>query len=111
MHQFLFMLSDKPSITDDDIVNLKRDLFHEKPPETDETVIAFSLRDRIGALSDVLEIFQRINLTRIGSSPSTRGKLDEYVFYLGFNNNLPSEEKSQLMGLLTSQCLQIAILK
>ena len=99
------------SITDDDIVNLKRDLFHEKPRETNETVIAFSLRDRIGALSDVLEIFQRINLTRIGSSPSTRGKLDEYVFYLGFNNNLPSEKKSQLMGLLTSQCLQIAILK
>lgn len=99
------------SITDDDTVGLKRDLFHEKPPQGNETIIAFSLQDRIGALKDILKIFQRINLTRIGSSPSTRGRLDEYIFYLGFNNNLPSEEKSQLMSRLDSQCLQIVILK
>lgn len=96
------------SITEDDVAKLKANLFAEKQPQKDEVIIAFSLRDRVGALRDVLEIFEEINLTRIGSSPSTRGKLDEYIFYLGFNQNLSPEKRSKFENELLSQCLQIA---
>ncbi len=50
-----------------------------------ETIIVFALHDRIGALHNAIRLFsdRGLNLTRIGSRPSPRGYLDEYVFLLG----------------------------
>lgn len=100
------------SITEDDILKLKEELFTEKVPTANETIIAFSLQDKVGALRDILKIFheQGINLTRIGSSPSTRGKLDEYIFYLGYCNNLPQQQKTQIMNALEFNSSQLVLM-
>lgn len=102
----------QPSITEDDILKLKDDLFAEEPPKTNETIVAFSLQDKIGALRDVLRIFyeQKLNLMRIGSSPSTRGKLDEYIFYLSFCNNLPQQQKIKIMDVLKFNSSQLVLI-
>lgn len=54
----------------------------------DKTVVAFTLLDRVGALRDALEPFNRrdINLTEIDSLPT--GRLGEYIFYLAFENGI-----------------------
>src|SRR5262249_54567710 len=54
-----------------------------RPSGRDKTAILFSVRDRVGALHDVLSVFARrgINLTRIESRPSRRQPW-EYVFFV-----------------------------
>lgn len=74
----------------------------------DKTVVVFELRDRIGALRNALEPFNRkgINLTEIDSLPA--GKMGEYMFYLTFENG--ENQKAQVLEELTRQCTQVAIL-
>ncbi|MCM8810444.1 MAG: prephenate dehydratase [Candidatus Omnitrophica bacterium] len=52
---------------------------------TDKTSILFSIKDRVGALHDILVPFkkEKINLTRIESRPSKK-KAWEYVFFVDF---------------------------
>ena len=60
----------------------------------DQTVVAFTLLNRVGALRDALEPFNRlqINLTEIDSLPT--GKLGEYIFYLAFENGVNQKDKA-----------------
>lgn len=67
----------------------------------DKTSVMFSIKDKVGALHDVLGLFEkhRINLTKIESRPSKK-KPWEYYFFVDFNGH--SEEtrvKSALKGL------------
>jgi len=52
---------------------------------TDKTAVLFSIRDKVGALRDALDVFERhgINLTKIESRPSRR-KVWDYVFFVDF---------------------------
>jgi chorismate mutase / prephenate dehydratase len=55
----------------------------ERPTGRDKTAIVFSIRDRVGTLRDVAEVFAeaRINLSAIQSRPSRRRAWD-YVFFV-----------------------------
>ncbi|MFH1402804.1 MAG: prephenate dehydratase [Candidatus Altiarchaeota archaeon] len=65
----------------------------------DKTSVIFALKDKPGALYNILKIFaeNKINLTKIESRPSRR-KLGEYVFFMDFNNN--GLDKEGVDGLL-----------
>ncbi len=67
----------------------------------DKTSVMFAVKDKVGALHDVLGLFEknRINLTKIESRPSKK-KPWEYYFFVDFNGH--SEEpgiRSALKGL------------
>ncbi|MEI8176472.1 MAG: prephenate dehydratase [Candidatus Omnitrophota bacterium] len=53
-----------------------------KPTQRDKTSIMFSIKDRLGALHDILSPFKkyRINLTKIESRPSKKRAWDYYFF-------------------------------
>jgi chorismate mutase/prephenate dehydratase len=59
-----------------------------QPTGKDTTSILFSIKDRVGALHDILLPFSRksINLTRIESRPSRR-KAWDYVFFVDFDGH------------------------
>ena len=67
-------------------------------PQTgnDKTTITFSTENKAGALSKILNVFDKndINMSYIDSRPSKK-ELGEYVFYVDFENHI-SEEKVQL---------------
>lgn len=78
-----------PQVTDEGgidykIAQLRADVTNSQVPN--KTVVAFTLKDRVGALRDALEPFSRrgIDLIEIDSLPT--GKLGEYIFYLSFVN-------------------------
>lgn len=58
--------------------------------EPDQTFVVFTVPNRPSALMRALEVFRDINLTAIDSLPS--GITDEYIFYLGFNNNIADKD-------------------
>jgi chorismate mutase/prephenate dehydratase len=55
----------------------------DRPSGTDKTAVVFSIRDRVGALREVIDIFAdaRISLSAIQSRPSRR-KAWDYVFFI-----------------------------
>jgi chorismate mutase/prephenate dehydratase len=55
----------------------------ERPSGRDKTAVVFSIRDRVGALREVIDIFAdaRISLSAIQSRPSRR-KAWDYVFFI-----------------------------
>lgn len=55
----------------------------ERPTGNDKTAVVFSIKDRVGALRDVIQIFAdaQINLSAIQSRPSKR-KAWDYVFFI-----------------------------
>ena len=57
-----------------------------KPTGRDKTSVIFSVKDRVGALYDVLEPFRnaKVNLTRIESRP-TKKRAWEYLFFAGLH--------------------------
>jgi chorismate mutase/prephenate dehydratase len=56
-----------------------------KPTGRDKTSVMFSVKDRVGALYDVLELFRqaKVNLTKIESRP-TKKRAWEYLFFVDF---------------------------
>jgi chorismate mutase/prephenate dehydratase len=59
------------------------------PTGADKTSVLFSTKDRPGALYELLQSFKKrdINMTRIESRPSHRGKWS-YVFYVDFEGHI-----------------------
>ncbi len=74
----------------------------------EKTVVAFTLRDRVGALRDALRPFSNrgINLTEIDSLPT--GRLGEYIFYLAFENGI--NQRVQALNELKEQCTRLAFI-
>lgn len=74
-----------------------------------ESLVVFTLADRIGALRDALKPFaqREINLTRIDSFPT--GRLGEYAFYLTYGNHVENQE--DLLTAIKTCCLQMMVLK
>lgn len=77
----------------------------------DKTAILFSVRDRAGALFDVLSVFARrhINLTRIESRPSRRQPW-EYVFFVDLNGHPDDAAVAAALDDVHAACTMVKVL-
>jgi len=77
----------------------------------DKTSILFSIKDRVGALYDMLSPFrkQAINLTKIESRP-TKKKPWEYVFFVDFVGHKDDEPVKKALSELEEKCLFLRVL-
>jgi len=77
----------------------------------DKTSILFSIKDRVGALHDMLVPFKEynINLTRIESRPSKK-KAWEYVFFVDFIGHKNNEKVKKALAKLKKNCIFLKIL-
>ena len=77
----------------------------------DKTALLFSVRDRAGALYEVLSVFARrqINLTRIESRPSRRQPW-EYVFFVDLNGHPEDPEVAAALEEVHEACTMVKVL-
>lgn len=77
----------------------------------DKTSILFSIRDRVGALYDMLRPFSHfgINLTKIESRPSKK-KAWEYIFFVDLEGHMEDEKVRAALEELKDQCLFLKVL-
>jgi chorismate mutase / prephenate dehydratase len=84
-----------------------------QPQQTgrDKTSIMFSIKDRVGALFDILVPFKRwkINLTKIESRP-TRQRAWEYVFFVDFLGHRSEARVQKALQQLEGSCIFLKIL-
>ncbi len=85
----------------------------EYPPRSghDKTSILFSIKDRIGALHDMLVPFSKykINLTKIESRPS-RKKVWHYIFFVDLLGHVEDTYVKKALLELEKQCLFVKVL-
>ncbi|MGQ9630954.1 MAG: prephenate dehydratase [bacterium] len=84
---------------------------HSQPTGNDKTSILFTVKNRVGALHDVLAIFAKhnIDLTKIESRPS-RQKLWEYVFFVDAKGHPTEEGMRKALAELEEQCIWVKVL-
>ncbi len=77
----------------------------------DKTSIMFSLKDKVGALHEMLEPFQRegLNLTKIESRP-TKKKAWEYIFFVDFSGHLSQKNVQRALSALREKCSSLKVL-
>jgi chorismate mutase/prephenate dehydratase len=77
----------------------------------DKTSIVFSMKDRVGALHDVLTPFKRkgINLTNIESRPSKK-KAWKYYFFVDMQGHIRNKKIRQALSQLRRSCTFFKIL-
>ena len=77
----------------------------------DKTSIMFSLKDKPGALYEILLPFKknRINLTKIESRPSKR-KAWEYIFFVDMEGHIDDKKVKKAIELVKEGCLYMKIL-
>jgi chorismate mutase / prephenate dehydratase len=82
-----------------------------EPTGRDKTSIMFSIKDRPGALFDMLLPFKkaRLNLTKIESRP-TRQKAWEYIFFVDFNGHRSEARVKEALAKLERSCVFLKIL-
>ncbi|MBI3973210.1 MAG: prephenate dehydratase [Chloroflexi bacterium] len=82
-----------------------------RPSGHDKTSILFAVRDRVGALHDVLSVFARrkINLTRIESRPSRRQPW-EYVFFVDFAGHPDESNAADALAEMSEVCTTVKVL-
>lgn len=86
---------------------------HDSPPKTgkDKTSIMFSVKDKPGALFDILTPFNRarINLSKIESRPSKR-KAWEYIFFVDMEGHFEDRKLKKAFEEMKDNCLFIKVL-
>jgi chorismate mutase/prephenate dehydratase len=82
-----------------------------RPTGRDKTSIMFSIKDRPGALFDMLVPFKkhRLNLTKIESRP-TRQRAWEYIFFVDFVGHRSEARVQKALALLERSCVFLKIL-
>ena len=77
----------------------------------DKTSIMFSIKDRPGALHDILVPFKKakINLTKIESRPSKR-KAWEYIFFVDMEGHVDDKRVRKAIDSIRDSCLYVKIL-
>lgn len=77
----------------------------EEPTKSDKTSIVFSMKDRSGALHDVLTPFKRnkVNLTKIESRPS-KTKAWKYYFFVDMEGHIKDKRLRQSLKQLEKHC-------
>jgi chorismate mutase/prephenate dehydratase len=84
----------------------------DSPPSgRDKTSILFSIKDKVGALHEVLSSFKKygINLTKIESRPSKR-KAWEYYFFVDFEGHKSSSSIQCVLKKLEKDCIFVKVL-
>jgi chorismate mutase/prephenate dehydratase len=85
----------------------------ECSPKTgnDKTSVMFSVKDKPGALYDILTPFKRakINLTKIESRPSKR-KAWEYIFFIDMQGHVNEKRVTTAIETIRENCLFLKIL-
>ncbi len=82
-----------------------------RPTSADKTSVAFSVKDRPGALFKMLEPFQRhkINLTKIESRPA-RVKAWQYVFFVDMEGHSSAPKLARALRDLERECQYFRVL-
>lgn len=77
----------------------------------DKTSVMFSIKDKVGALHDMLMSFkkQKINLTKIESRP-TKKKAWEYIFFIDFLGHQTEKKVKTALTQLSKNCVFLKIL-
>lgn len=77
----------------------------------DKTSIMFSIKDKPGALHDILSPFKKakINLTKIESRPSKR-KAWEYIFFVDMEGHIDDRRVRRAIDNIKDSCLYVKIL-
>jgi chorismate mutase/prephenate dehydratase len=95
---------------EDNLNNVTRFLvLSQKPPERtgrDKTSVMISVKDRVGALYDLLRPFAShgINMTKIESRPSRR-KAWEYLFFVDVEGHIEEDRVRKALDELKARCL------
>jgi chorismate mutase / prephenate dehydratase len=82
-----------------------------KPTKRDKTSIVFSIKDKVGALHDMLNVFSaaKINLTKIESRPSKR-KAWDYYFFVDMQGHMSDPKLKKAFTQLEKKCHFLKIL-
>lgn len=82
-----------------------------EPSGMDKTSIMFSIKDKVGALHDILLSFKkhRINLTKIESRP-TKKKAWEYIFFVDFLGHLNEPRVQAMLAAVEKHCVFVKVL-
>jgi chorismate mutase/prephenate dehydratase len=100
---------------EDNINNFTRFLvLSQKPPERtgrDKTSLMLSIKDKVGALYDLLRPFAShgLNMTKIESRPSRR-KAWEYLFFVDIEGHIEEEKLRKALEEVKGRCLFMKIL-
>jgi len=100
---------------EDNVNNFTRFLvLSKKPPERtgkDKTSVMISVKDKVGALYDLLRPFAShgLNMTKIESRPSRR-KAWEYIFFVDVEGHVDEEPVKKALEEIKSRCLFMKIL-
>jgi len=111
----LYGLKVLKSRIEDNINNFTRFLvLSKKAPERtgrDKTSVMLSVKDRVGALYDLIRPFAShgLNLTKIESRPSRR-KAWEYIFFVDVEGHLEEERVKKALEEIKGRCLFMKIL-
>lgn len=81
------------------------------PTKRDKTSLLFSIKDRVGALHDMLVPFKKysINLTKIESRPSKK-KAWDYYFYIDLEGHHDDKKVKKALTELESKCKFLKVL-
>ena len=81
------------------------------PTGSDKTGVMISIKDRVGALYDILSVFMRygINLTRLESRPSKQ-KAWDYVFFIDFPGHPTDKNVAQALEHLQDVTVWVKVL-
>ena len=102
-------------LDEDNIKNFTRFLvLSQKAPERtgrDKTSLMLSVKDKVGALYDLLRPFAShgLNMTKIESRPSRR-KAWEYIFFVDIEGHIDEERVKKAADEVKSRCLFMKIL-
>ena len=77
----------------------------------DKTSILFSIKDKVGALHDMLMSFKghKINLTKIESRP-TKKKAWEYIFFVDLLGHISDKKVQKALDELKENCVFLKVL-
>jgi len=96
-------------------INITRFLVISKTPSgktgTDKTSIMFSIKDKVGALYEILKPLaqEKINLTKIESRPSKRGPWD-YYFFVDFEGHKQEPKVKKAINGVKENCVFLRVL-
>ena len=81
------------------------------PTSRDKTSILFSVKDRVGALHDILVPFKKykINLTKIESRPS-KLRAWEYYFFVDMLGHYQDKQVEKALKILKKNCTYFKVL-
>lgn len=83
----------------------------QRPSGRDKTAICFSIKDRVGALRDVVQLFAEasLNLSSIQSRPSKRRAWD-YLFFMEIDGHAADPKVGSVLKAVEQHCVFLKVL-